>query len=294
MVFGGLKMKYVPISPLTWPGGKFRSLPEIIPRIPEFQEYREPFVGAGHVFFKLRNMDLSGNKKYWINDLNPDLTNFYIWSKSFGSRITKDILKLKSMYGDGKELLNYVMNLPETGYNKALRFFVLNRITFYGIGVSRQHTETKSYSVYKYQRKFTEELINRVAACEDILQHVKITNNDYSTLLRDPGEKVFLFLDPPWHLDSADNFYGKNGSFHKNFDLNRLSEELQSCSHTWLMTMADRPEYRDIFSWAYLEPLTVKYSMGSVGTHDANELYVSNFKPRFRAPTLEAFLGESV
>lgn len=66
-------------------------------------------------------------------------------------------------------------------------------------------------------------------------------------------------------------------------------KQLKACEHSWLMTFNDTLEMQDIFSWAYFEPLTVKHSMGSVGTHDAKELYVSNFKPRFRDPTLEAF-----
>lgn len=286
-------MSYYPISPLTWPGGKFRALLKIISRIPEFEEYREPFVGSGHVFFELRSS--RSDKSYWINDLNPDLTCFYIWAKSHGARMAQDILQLKNKFGDGKDLLDYLMDLEGSGYNRALRFFVLNRITFYGIGVSRQHTKTKSFSLYKYERKFTEKMINRVATCENLLQNVKISNSDYSNLLQAPGENVFLFLDPPYKLEKGNDLYGKNGEFHRGFDFFRLSDELQACEHNWLMTVNDTPEMQDIFSWACIEPMEVKYSMGSVGTHSSRELYISNFrisnfKPNKMTIRLNAFM----
>lgn len=162
-------MKYSPISPLTWPGGKFRALPEIIPRIPEFKEYREPFVGAGHVFFELQRSD-SNDREFWINDLNRDLINFYIWTRSFGPRLSQDVKKLKKDYSEGKALLEFVSNLPDTGYNKALKFFVLNRISVNGIGISRQNTESKSYSEQKFSKKFTFPLIERLSYLEFYLR----------------------------------------------------------------------------------------------------------------------------
>ena len=37
-------------SPLRYPGGKSRAIEKIIPLIPAFEEFREPFVGGGSVF----------------------------------------------------------------------------------------------------------------------------------------------------------------------------------------------------------------------------------------------------
>lgn len=280
-------MKYSPISPLTWPGGKFRALSEIIPRIPEFLEYREPFVGAGHVFFELQNS--RKDKTFWINDLNKDLANFYVYTKSFGRRLTQDIHNLKVEYIDGKALLDHVVNLPDSGYNRALKFFVLNRTTVNGIGVSRQTTDSKSYSEQKFSRKFTFSLIDRVSELECQLKNVKITNLDYSELTRAPGDNVFIFLDPPYLLDRAGDLYGERGSLHRGFDYQRLSGALQDCEHTWLMTLDDTPEFKDFFSWAYIDEYYQDYCMGTGGRNPTLELFISNFKPRFRAPKIEDF-----
>jgi len=37
-------------SPLRYPGGKSRSVEQIASQIPDFQEFREPFLGGGSVF----------------------------------------------------------------------------------------------------------------------------------------------------------------------------------------------------------------------------------------------------
>ena len=40
-------------SPLRYPGGKSRAIKQILPIVPSFDEYREPMVGGGSVFFAL-------------------------------------------------------------------------------------------------------------------------------------------------------------------------------------------------------------------------------------------------
>ena len=41
-------------SPLRYPGGKSKALKRILPLIPEYDEFREPMVGGGSVFFALK------------------------------------------------------------------------------------------------------------------------------------------------------------------------------------------------------------------------------------------------
>ncbi len=60
------------LSLLKWAGGKEQELRYIVPRIPPFRRYYEPFVGGGAVFFSVP-MD---EKKY-INDKSFELINLY-------------------------------------------------------------------------------------------------------------------------------------------------------------------------------------------------------------------------
>jgi DNA adenine methylase len=56
---------------LKWVGGKRQLLDEIMPLIPKFSTYVEPFVGGGAVVFSKQP------KKAVLNDFNSELINVY-------------------------------------------------------------------------------------------------------------------------------------------------------------------------------------------------------------------------
>lgn len=56
---------------LKWPGGKEKELKYILPNIPVFKRYFEPFVGGGSVF-----MAMTANE-YFINDFSSELISLY-------------------------------------------------------------------------------------------------------------------------------------------------------------------------------------------------------------------------
>lgn len=59
-------------SLLKWAGGKEQELKHILPLLPPFDAYYEPFVGGGAVFFSIQS------QRKFINDKSPDLFNLYM------------------------------------------------------------------------------------------------------------------------------------------------------------------------------------------------------------------------
>jgi DNA adenine methylase len=57
---------------LKWAGGKVQELKHILPMIPSFDAYYEPFVGGGAIFFSIQS-----HSKF-INDKSLDLFNLYV------------------------------------------------------------------------------------------------------------------------------------------------------------------------------------------------------------------------
>ena len=57
---------------LKWAGGKEQELKHILPLIPDFANYYEPFVGGGAVFFSIQA------QKKFINDRSSELINLYM------------------------------------------------------------------------------------------------------------------------------------------------------------------------------------------------------------------------
>ncbi|MEW6701573.1 MAG: DNA adenine methylase, partial [Bacteroidota bacterium] len=62
-------------SPLRYPGGKSKAIDSISKLIPDFTEFREPFVGGGSVFVYLKQKFPSRN--FWINDIYQNLYHFW-------------------------------------------------------------------------------------------------------------------------------------------------------------------------------------------------------------------------
>lgn len=56
---------------LKWPGGKKHELKYILPNVPTFKRYFEPFVGGGSVFMAMNA------KEYFVNDFSSELISLY-------------------------------------------------------------------------------------------------------------------------------------------------------------------------------------------------------------------------
>ena len=123
-------------SPLRYPGGKSRAIKTIAPLIPEFREFREPFVGGGSVFFHVKQQ--FPEREFWINDLYEKLFHFWSQSQIDLDGVVAQVIKWKAAYSDGKMLHRFLLdNFKDfTKVEIAAAFFVLNRITFSGTSES--------------------------------------------------------------------------------------------------------------------------------------------------------------
>lgn len=261
-------------SPLRYPGGKSKALKQIAPLVPYFNEYREPFVGGGSLYFYLKQE--FPFKQYWINDLYLELYAFWTNARDNNLELINIVRQWKDNYKDGKELFTYLRkNINEFDLlNKAAAFFVFNRITFSGT------TESGGYSDQAFHLRFTESSIDRLGAVENILSNTIITNYDYLDLIEQPGTEVFIFLDPPYHSATKSSLYGKNGNLHKGFDHERFANDMRNCGHKWLITYDDTPYIRSLFPFANIFSWDLKYGMRNVnknGNPKGQELFISNY-----------------
>jgi DNA adenine methylase len=270
-----VKLKPMIKSPLRYPGGKSKALPQIIQYLPlQFSEYREPFVGGGSLFIYLQQID--PQLKIWINDLNQDLASFWHISQSNLENLVAEVRSLKASTADGKLLFQALVQAsPLSDFDRAVRFFVLNRITFSGT------VDCGGYSQQAFQRRFTDSSINRLSQLGAVLEKVRITNFDYGEVIDAPGEDVFIFLDPPYLAATASRLYGKRGDLHVTFDHQQFAERLKQCSHQWLVTYDDSPEIRENFSFAHIYDWELQYGMNNYRQQSAakgKELLITNYE----------------
>ena len=261
-------------TPLRYPGGKSRAVDTIARLIPDFDEFREPFLGGGSVFVYVKQR--RPNKRYWINDLYSELYEFWAMTQKDVDGLIAKVYEWKARHAVGKELYRFLNENLEKfdDTERAAAFFIYNRITFSGTTLSG------GYSEGAFTGRFTESSIRRLNDLATILNGSTITNRDYEELVGTEGENVFVFLDPPYYSATKSALYGKNGNLHKSFDHERFAENMKRCPHKWLITYDDCQYIRDLFSFAHIIPWNLTYGMRNI-TENSNqtgrELFISNY-----------------
>lgn len=271
-------------SPLRYPGGKSRAIKQILPLIPtKITEFREPFVGGGSVFFAIRNIFGSNIKSYWINDLNYDLYCFWKQARDNVSALVDELTKIHTTTKDGRALFEELTKDKDllcndkdmlSEFERAVRFFVLNRITFSGV------VDSGGYSQGAYEKRFTRSSIDRVEMISRALSDVKITNEDYTASLFDENNDVFIFLDPPYLKATESKLYGTRGTLHTTFNHKQFADNMKKCPHKWLITYDDSPKIRELFDFADVCEWTLQYGMNNYRKDSAakgKELFIKNY-----------------
>lgn len=261
-------------SPLRYPGGKSRSVELISTIIPEFDEFREPFLGGGSIFIYTKQR--FPNKKFWVNDLYFELFKFWEMSQKDIDALIAKIYEWRNQFPIGKELHKF-LNENLANFNDLERgaaFFIYNRITFSGTSLSG------GFSEGAFKGRFTESSIQRLNPFAKVINGSKITNFDYEELVKKEGENVFIFLDPPYYSATKSALYGKNGNMHKSFDHTKFAENMKNCKHKWLITYDDSEYIRELFSFANIMPWELMYGMRNVtegADQKGKELFISNY-----------------
>ena len=261
-------------SPLRYPGGKNRAVKLIGSLLPAYDEYREPFLGGGSVF--VHAIQRFPKKKYWVNDLYPELFKFWEISQQDMGALIEQVYEWKSRFPDGKKLflfLHHHLHLFND-IEKAAAFFIYNRITFSGT------SHSGGYSQGAFDGRFNENSIQRLPAFARVIQGATITNLDYESLVQSTGNNVFIYLDPPYHAATKSALYGRNGHLHKGFDHQKFADDMKACPHQWLITYDDSEFIRDLFSFANIIPWDFTYGMRNTSTitnKTGKELFISNY-----------------
>jgi len=219
-------------SPLRLPGGKTRAIKTLDRLITPCREWREPFLGGGSV-------SLHVTKKYpktriWVNDLYYPLYNFWSVLQKDGDRLSDTLLGIKDSIGsdmpahhDLFDACKFGMS-SEDSFDAAVSFYVLNKCSYSGL------TENSTFSITASKSNFTRQNIRKLKEYSELIQDWKITNLDYSEVLRAKGSGVLMFLDPPYDID--DFLYGSNRELHRQFNHELFAKEVDHCRHKFILT----------------------------------------------------------
>lgn len=180
---------------IKWAGGKRQLIHDIKEYMPkEFNNYFEPFIGGGAVFFELKR------ENSFINDYNPELTNLYEIIKTKPKQLLRDLQKHKNT----EEYYYSIRSLDRdpqkykklSKVEKASRFIYLNKSGFNGLyRVNKKGQNNVPFGRYK-NPKYADE--DNIMACSKLLQSATITTGDFENIKEDIKEGDFIYLDPPY------------------------------------------------------------------------------------------------
>jgi len=257
-------------TPLRYPGGKSRATKFLFEdsNLPDFiSEYMEPFLGGGScaIAFSRKFPDVP----IWVNDKYYNLYAFWITLQKEGQRLSDKLSQVKSdaMKRDShKELFIDCKNTIEAQtdlFEIAWRFYVCNKCSFSGLGESSGFSSLASIS------NFSERGIKNLIEYSSFIKNWKITNLDYVDMLKQVTPSTFLFLDPPYDINSF--LYGKNGGHHSDFMHNDFRNEVKKAKCNTMITYNSNDKLKSWYGdWRLLE-WDLTYTMHSGKSYRKNE-----------------------
>ena len=132
---GGSSDEVVAKPFVKWAGGKRTLAPEITEHLPkEFNDYWEPFVGGGAVFFHLKaHGRIQGRAR--LSDINEDLISAYMAIKNESNDVIKGLQE--SQRNHNREYYEHVRGQNPKRFKKnsriASRFIYLNKTCYNGL-----------------------------------------------------------------------------------------------------------------------------------------------------------------
>ncbi|MCP4392785.1 MAG: DNA adenine methylase [Alphaproteobacteria bacterium] len=160
---------------------------------------------------------------------------------------------------------------PETltDLERAARFIYLQRTAFGG-KVSGQHFGVAAERPARFD---VTKLIPMLEDLHERLAGVVIENLSYSDFIERYNKPYVLFyLDPPYW--NCENDYGKN-IFSKD-DFEKLAKQLKNIKGSFILSLNDKKEVREIFKDFYIESVSTNYSVSVGKTKKVGEVLISN------------------
>lgn len=270
------------LKPLCkWSGGKRDEIKLFKSYYPkDFKRYVEPFAGGAAVYF-----DLNYHGENVINDVHPELVNFYRQIKLGHSQ---NIYNLVTSWGKGELDYYYVRGggkklpkgspvfVPDNDVEKAAQFIYLRRSCFRGM---IRYNSNGGFNVPwgKYKTLNFEDIINPEHT--SLFKRTEIMEGDYKNVFdRYNHQDNFFFIDQPY--DSTFNDYGTD-NFTRNNQV-ELFEKFSTTQSKCLMVVGGsdfiRDLYRDYIIHEYPKNYSFKIYGGRIGDEiNVHHLVITNY-----------------
>ncbi|HHD81465.1 MAG TPA: DNA adenine methylase [Campylobacterales bacterium] len=188
---------------IKWVGGKRGLLSQIIPLLPKnFNNYFEPFVGGGALFFELYAQGKLDGKNVCLFDINAELINTYNVVKESPSELIEKLYDFKEKHS--KEYYYEIRAwdreedfLEIDSLMRAARFIYLNKTCFNGLyRVNKNNQNNVPMGSYKNPNIVDE---SAIYSASEALQNATILNASYKDVLKYASKGDLVYFDPPYY-----------------------------------------------------------------------------------------------
>lgn len=223
---------------LRWAGSKRQILPLIEAHFVRgsFERYIEPFAGSACLFFSI------APKRAILGDINAELMLMY---RSVKKSPTEVLQELKGRRRSKREFLRMRSTDPCTlvPATRAARFIYLNRFCFNGLYRTNQ---SGRFNV-PFGASNTGALPNRdtLLACSKALRKARLITGDFESVLRHAKRGDFVYMDPPYAVDTRRVFNEYDSTNFSSKDVKRVRrsmEQLDRSGVKFVVSYADSPE----------------------------------------------------
>ena len=242
------------------------------------------FCGMGGVFLRRRLRP----KSEILNDINGEIVNLFRILRDHPDALAGEFDVCLAARAEFERLLK---TPPETltDIRRASRWAFLQRMSFSGKPAHLATPGDYTASVHEPARISSARMTGLIRAAHARLQGVYIECLDWADFIaRYDRDFTLFYLDPPYWGHEED--YGP-GVFARD-DFARLAEMLRGIKGRFILSINDRPEIREMFSWADVGEVGTRYSVNGPATRRVTELLISGggsgFEPLPVMPSLFA------
>lgn len=255
---------------LRWAGGK-RWLASAIRRVGDLigpEEYVEPFVGGGSVFFATEW------PKPLLVDRNLHLIRCYLGLIEDVALVRRKLTRLEV----DRDTYAYVSNWrPTSMTGAAARLLYLNRVA-YG-GIYRENRYGQFNVPYSGDRALASILGgDRLEGAAAVLAQARLVADDFSFALASAGPRALIYCDPPYSLPGKERGFRRYGRVPFSWeDQIRLAEALQKSvgnGATAIVSNSADDQVRALYPNAHAIPLVRRSSLSRLGSEQKEALYV--------------------
>lgn len=253
--------------PIRYPGSKFRASKYILPHMQvSHNEYREPFMGSGAIFFTKQKSVIN-----ILNDLDNELITTY---KIIQDSILKDeLIKMLDGINPTKELFNEVKNSNAiTDLEIAFKYFFINRTCYSGI------MKMPNWGFHPIKSVQPNKWAEKINSAHEKLKGVAFESNHFSEIIKKPSNNnVLLFVDPPYFLADQKRAYKHYFNYDDHID---LLKSLKNTKFKFCLTYDNCNEVKELYDWANIHEYNWMYHTANSNATTrkiGKELIITNY-----------------